>query len=102
MRQGNIRFIEIPEFNESDYALRYSVNVDGISAVMEIPDCAVLAEKVRPIELETLTDAGIKFRCVERLSDGLQRAEVVSGMEIVNPFLRSRLTVIPGSVRVLL
>lgn len=102
MRQGNVPYIEILEFNECDYALRYRMYVDGIRAVVKIPDSAILAEEVRAIELEAFTDARIEFGCAERPSDGSQRAEVISGMEIIDPSLRTGFAVIPGSIRVLL
>ena len=71
-RQGNIARVEILKRDKSNDALRDAVNIDGIRAVMEIADGAVLTEKVLSIEMKTLYETGIEFRCTEIPANGSQ------------------------------
>jgi hypothetical protein len=64
MRQGNIARVEILKLDEGNDALRDAMNIDGIRAVMEISDRAILTEKVPSVEIKTLSDTRIEFGCI--------------------------------------
>ena len=61
-RQWDISRVEISECQERDNTLRHTVSIDGISAVIEVSDCAVLQEKVSPVELEATPKARVELR----------------------------------------
>ncbi len=86
-RQIDIARVEVLKREERDDALRHGVNVHGVRAVMKISGCAVLAEKVGSVELEPAPDARFELHCSGIAANGLQRAQVVAGMEVVNPSL---------------
>ena len=86
-RQGNIAGVDILKLDERNDALCDAVNIDGIRAVMEIPDGAVVPEKVRSIEIKTFSNTRIEFGCMGIPSNRPQRAEIVSSMEIIDPSL---------------
>ena len=86
-RQFDIARVEVFKPKERDDALRDTMNVNGIRAVMKISGRAVLAEKVGSIDLEPAPDARFELRCSGIAANGLQRAQVVAGMEVVNPSL---------------
>ena len=73
--------------NQRDDTLRYTMNLHRIRAVMKISGRAVLAEKVGSVELEPAADARFELRCFGIAADGPQRAQVVAGMEVVDPSL---------------
>ena len=64
-----------------------AVSIDGIRAVMEIPDGAVLTEKVPSVKVKAFSDTRIEFGCIEIPANGPQCTQVVSAMEIVDPSL---------------
>jgi len=86
-RQIDIARVEVFKREERDDALRHAVNVHGVRAVMKISGCAVLAEKAGSVELEPAPDARFELHCSGIAANGLQRAQVVAGMEVVNPSL---------------
>src|SRR6266700_6465061 len=98
MSQPYIILVEIPERQERDDTLRHTMNIDGIRAIVKIPRCAVLPEKVRSVEFKTPTNARLKLRCFSVSANRLQRAQVVSGVEVVNPSLFVRLAIVPCAV----
>ena len=63
-RQGNIAGVEILKLDKRNDALRDAMNIDGIRSVMEIPDGAVLPEKVGSIEIKTFSNTRIEFSCI--------------------------------------
>src|SRR5437879_11324638 len=69
---------------------------------MKVSDCTIFAEEICAVKMKTFADTVVKFRCIGVLRYGLQRAEVVASMEIINPSLRTLVPVVPGSVGVLL
>jgi len=75
------------ELKERDDALRYAVNVDRVGAVVKISDCTVLAEKMVPVKLQAAPNATLELRGLGVPANRLQRAEVISGVEVVNPML---------------
>src|SRR5882672_9784559 len=86
-RQFDITRIEVFKRKERDDTLRHTVNVHGIRAVVKISGRAVRAEKVGLVELEPAPDARFELHCSGIAANGLQRAQVVAGMEVVNPSL---------------
>jgi hypothetical protein len=87
MRQRNTVRIKVSESKESDDALGHTMNVQRISAIMEISGGTVFAEEVIAVELEAASNALIELGCISTLANGLQRAQVVSRVEVVNPSL---------------
>jgi hypothetical protein len=71
------------------------MDIDRISPVMKVPRRAVFTEKVCPVEFVAAPYARIELSCAGVLADGLQRTQVVSSMEVVDPALRRRFAVIP-------
>jgi hypothetical protein len=65
---------------------------------MKVPDCAVLAEKMRAVELKPASKARVELRRLGISGNGLQRAQVISGMEVINPSLRRHLAVVPRAI----
>jgi hypothetical protein len=63
------------------------MNVERVGAIVKISGCAVLPEKLSPIELETVSNARFELGCAGFTTYALQRAQVVSGVEVVNPAL---------------
>ena len=102
MRQANIVRVEISKREECDDALRHAMNVHRIGAIMKVSGSTVLAEEVVPIELEATADGRFELRRLQVAGDAFQRAEVVSGVEVVDPLLRRGLPVVPRAVVVLL
>ena len=86
-RQFDIARIDVLKCKERDDALRHTMNIHGICSVVEISGRAVLTEKVGSVELEPAPDARFELRCSGIASNGLQRAQVIAGMEVVNPSL---------------
>src|SRR2546427_2030203 len=78
------------------------MNVHGIGAIVKISSCAILAEEVSSVKVETTADACIEFGRLPIATNGLQGAEVVSGVKVIDPALRRRLAIVPGTIFVLL
>src|SRR2546429_5294803 len=74
------------------------MNIDRIGAVMKISRRAILADEVRPIEIEAAFDAPTKLACFQVPRDRLQRAKVVACVKVVDPPLPRTLAVIPRSI----
>jgi len=77
------------------------MNVDRIVTVMKVSGRTVLPEKVGSVELEPASDARFELRCLGVPADGLQRAQVVSGVKVVDPSLCRGLPVVPRAIFVL-
>src|SRR5216683_698908 len=86
-RQFGIFRVEVFKRKERDDTLRHTMNVHGIRAVVKISRRAVRAEKVGSVELKTAPDTRFELHCSGIAANGLQRAQVVAGMEVVNPSL---------------
>ena len=78
------------------------MDVDRICPVVKISRGAILSEKVGSVEFESVANARFEFRRARIAANVLQRAKVISGVEVINPSLRSPLPVIPGTITVLL
>ena len=76
----------------------YTVNVYGISTVMEILGHTVFLEKVAFVEFEATADVGFELQCGSVLRNRAQSTEIVAGVEIVYPTLRGMLTIVPRTV----
>jgi len=67
----DIARVEISKREECDDALRHTMNVDRIGAVMKVSGCTVLSKKVGPVELEPSADARFELRCLRVPANGL-------------------------------
>ena len=102
MRQCGVSRLEISKRKQCDDTLRHAMDVDRICPVVEISRGAILAKEVRSVELKTTPNGRSEFRRARIAANVLQRAKVISGVEVINPSLRSPLPVIPGTITVLL
>src|SRR5579859_1100080 len=74
------------------------MNIDGKVAVVEIPGGAVISEKVGAVELEAALDVRFKLGGFQAAIDGVKSAQVVAGVEVVDPSLRRPLPVEPRTI----
>ena len=84
--QGNRTAIQV-ESQQSKDALRNTVNIDRVHPVVKISDSAVLTEEMTAVKFESVPDAQIKFCRLQAPAYGLQCAQIVAGVEVVNPIL---------------
>jgi hypothetical protein len=63
------------------------MNVERICTVMKISGCSVLSKEMGPVELKAISNARFELVCASIAANGLQRTEVVSSVEIVDPLL---------------
>src|SRR5947199_222518 len=68
------------------------MDIDRVGSVLEIPGCAVRTKEIRTIEFETSPHTRFKLHSADIATDGSQRAQSVSDMEVVNPATRWRRT----------
>src|SRR5690349_17364726 len=94
-RQRFTRFMKVFQLHQSDEALRGAMDIDWVSAIVEILRGAIIAEKLFPIVIETVDEAFLKFVAVAGLADAAQRAEIESSMKIINPGVFIRFTINP-------
>ncbi len=100
-RQLDIGRVVTVQLQRRKDALRHGVNIDGVGGVVKVSRGAVLPEKAGPVELIPTLYAGLKLRRPGVSADRLQGAQVESGMEVVDPFLRLISPVVPRAIRIL-
>src|SRR5260370_8039255 len=101
-RQSDVARVEILQLEERDDALRDTVDVDWIRAVVEVSARTVLAKEVGAVELEPAPDARVELSGLRVPGDGSQPAALVSGAEVLDPALGPPLAAGPRAVGVLL
>jgi len=87
MGQWNIARLEVAKLEKCDDALRDTVDVNGIRAVMKIPDCTVIAKEVALVVVKPFSNTSLELVGPQASVNLLQRAQVVSGVEVIDPFL---------------
>ena len=75
--------------------MRHTVNVYGVGAIMKVSGRTVLTEKVNPVEIKTASNVRFELRGLGVPTNGLQRAEIVSRVKVVDPLLGVGLAVRP-------
>jgi len=95
MRERRRVRMPIAQRDQRDDALRRAVNVDRVRPVVKVLRRAVVEKEVRAIERQAATDAMLKLVGPENAGDVLQRAQVVSRVEVVDPLLRICLALHP-------
>jgi hypothetical protein len=93
---------KILKLDKRDDSLRYTVDVNRVSAVVKISYGAILAKEVSSVEFEAQPDTGIELICPKTVTYALQRTQIVSSVKIIYPALGGSLTVIPRTIVVLL
>ena len=85
--QRNILRIQILQSQEGKDALRYVVNINGITAVMKVPNCAVSIKEMITVEVKSLSNGCSEFCNPGAAGDGPQGTQIKPGVEVINPLL---------------
>src|SRR5215467_9851436 len=90
--------VEILKSEKRDDALRYGMNVNGISLIMKVFCGTVLFKKILSVKLKPQLLVAVKFSCVKMFSDVTERAQIIAGVKIVNPLLIRRFAIHPRAI----
>jgi hypothetical protein len=90
--------VEIAKSEECDDALRDTMDVDGIRAVVEVMRCAVLTKEVGCVEVKSSSSAQRELVRLQVPVNLSQRAQVVPGVEVIDPMLLGSLSIRPRAI----
>src|SRR5262249_32495888 len=96
--QSRVCAVKVFELRQRNETLSHAVPVYGISAVVKIPGRAILAEEVLNVEFVAQADLVLELVRIGAFANRSQPAEVVTGVEIINPLLGGSLAVRPRTV----
>src|SRR2546430_5003748 len=87
MSQTDVVLVQTSKREKCDDALCDTMNVDRIGTVMKVSGCTIGSEKMGLVKLEPTSNSHFELCCLCVPANGLQRAQVISGVEVVDPSL---------------